>query len=73
MKASIFWIRSLTLIKMPRFILLACSILNHVSTWFIQDALVGVKWMLKRLCLLNHAFTFSCYALSKLEVSVYSE
>jgi hypothetical protein len=43
-KASIMATSSLTLRKLPRRMAWRVRIPNHVSTWFMQDALVGVKW-----------------------------
>ena len=48
---------SLTLRKLPRRMALRVRMPNHVSTWFIQDALVGVKWKVMRGLSASHAFT----------------
>ena len=44
MKRSIVATSSLTLPKLPRRTCWRVRMPNQVSTWFIQEALVGVKW-----------------------------
>ncbi len=39
---------SLTLRKLPRRMAWRVRMPNHVSTWFIHDAEVGVKWKVIR-------------------------
>jgi hypothetical protein len=56
-KASIMATSSLTLLKLPRRIALVVRMPNHVSTWFIQDAEVGVKWKVTRGLAASHALT----------------
>ena len=43
--------------KLPRRRAWRVRMPNHVSTWFIQDALVGVKWNVNRGCFASHAWT----------------
>lgn len=47
-KVSIIAMSSLTEPKLPRRMAWRVSTLNHVSTWFIHDAEVGVKWKVIR-------------------------
>ena len=47
-KASIMATSSLTLRKLPRRMALRVRMPNDVSTWFIQEAEVGVKWKMTR-------------------------
>jgi len=46
-----------TLSKLPRRMAWRDRIPNHVLTWFVQDAEVGVKWNVKRGCRASQATT----------------
>ena len=48
---------SLTLPKLPRRMACRVRMPNHVSTWFSQEAEVGVKWKVTRLFLPSHSST----------------
>jgi len=56
-KASIMAMSSLTLLKLPRRMALRVRMPNQVSTWFSQEAEVGVKWNLMRGCRASQART----------------